>query len=349
MKVCLICASGGHLTEMLKISDAFSSHETFLITYKEKFTNPSTNISKKYYLKNILVNNVQANRLKKSILIMLQMLLLTVNQLKIFIKEKPDFVISTGSEIAIPMFYIAKLARKDTIFIESLCRIDGLSGTGKIVRPVSNLFLVQWENLSKLHPKNQYHGSILSRTPTLHQKEIQNDIDSFIFVTVGTAPFPRLVENMDVISQRVNDRVVMQIGNTEYKPKNAEYFDFIENEEIRTLNREARVVVCHSGVGSILTALEENGDVIVFPRFSKFRENIDDHQLEITNILQKECFVKVAYNSEELLNLLTTNNIDNSPKKPNDNDALKGPNLVDYLSSLFMSYNCKHISDLYER
>lgn len=338
MKICLVCASGGHLTEMLKINDAFISHETFLITYREKFSNLPKNIKRVYYIKNILVSNVQANRVKKKALIVLQMILLTLYELKVILKERPDIVVSTGSEIAIPIFYLAKVMGKKIIFIESLCRIDKLSGTGKIVRPICDLFLVQWDNLAKLHSKNEYHGSILSSTYISCKGNVRQNRGSFIFVTVGTAPFPRLVETMDYISERIDDRVVIQIGRTSYKPKYAEYFDFIENADIRKLNREARVVVCHSGVGSILTALEENGNVIVFPRFSKFRENIDDHQLEIAKALEKKQLVKIAYNLDELLNLLTMNNTDKNAKEPDDNDVNKS-NLIDYLASVFASHN----------
>ncbi len=86
MKICLVCASGGHLTEMLKINDAFISHETFLITYREKFSNLPKNIKRVYYIKNILVSNVQANRVKKKALIVLQMILLTLYELKVILK-----------------------------------------------------------------------------------------------------------------------------------------------------------------------------------------------------------------------------------------------------------------------
>jgi UDP-N-acetylglucosamine transferase subunit ALG13 len=82
-----------------------------------------------------------------------------------------------------------------------------------------------------------------------------------IFVTVGNhyQSFERLVRKMDEIAGRIDEKVIMQFGTTEYKPVNAKYFDFIESfEEIDRLNKEARVVVSHTGVGSILTALEQN-------------------------------------------------------------------------------------------
>lgn len=119
-----------------------------------------------------------------------------------------------------------------------------------------------------------------------------------IFVTVGNhnQGFERLVKKMDEIAEKINEKVIMQIGHTNYKPANAEYFTFIENfEEIIRLNREARVVVSHAGAGSILTALEHKTPVIIVPRLKKFYEHMDDHQLEIAEAMSENQRVKVVY------------------------------------------------------
>jgi len=124
-----------------------------------------------------------------------------------------------------------------------------------------------------------------------------------IFVTVGShyQGFERLVKKMDEIAEKINEKVVMQIGNTKYKPVNAQYFDFIESfEEIERLNREARVVVCHAGAGSILTALEQRTPVIVVPRLKKFNEHMDDHQVDIAEAMSENQRVKVVYDMEDL-------------------------------------------------
>ena len=81
---------------------------------------------------------------------------------RILLREKPKLIVSTGSEIAIPAFYLAKLLRIKTIFIESWTRVDRPTGTGKIVYPVSDVFFVQWEHLlSKYGKKTRYEGAIL--------------------------------------------------------------------------------------------------------------------------------------------------------------------------------------------
>jgi UDP-N-acetylglucosamine transferase subunit ALG13 len=303
MKICLVCASGGHLIEMMRLNDAFTSHEVFLVTYKEKFLNVPKHIKRVYLIKNIIVNRVQSHWLTKRILILIQMLILTREAIKILLVEKPDIIISTGSEIAIPFCYIAKIFRKKIIFIESLCRLHDLSGTGKIIVPISDLFLVQWDSLVKKYKRVQYKGNILSWNKNIYQSNTFKE-NNYIFVTVGTAPFPRLIKSMDQIAKILEDKVIMQIGKTSYQPKNTEYFDFKDYDKIRQLNKDAKMIITHAGVGSILTALDYGKPLIIVPRLKKYREINDDHQLEIAHLLKKQNLAEVAYEPKDILQLL---------------------------------------------
>lgn len=122
-----------------------------------------------------------------------------------------------------------------------------------------------------------------------------------ILVVVGLMyGFEQLVKEIDEIAGRTEEKVVVQIGKTSYLPKNAEYFRFGSKEEIDELHKSARVVVCHAGVGSIITALEHDKPVIAVPRRKKFGESFDDHQLEIAKELGKEGAIKVIYDVKEL-------------------------------------------------
>lgn len=146
MKICLVCSHGGHLTEILQLKESFEGHETFFITYDSVRTRQ---LEHKYLLRNIGTNPLVMASDSLSIL-------------RILLKEKPKLMVSTGSEIAIPAFYLAKLLLIKTVFIESWTRVERPTGTGKIVYPVSDLFLVQWESLLKKYGrKAKYEGAIL--------------------------------------------------------------------------------------------------------------------------------------------------------------------------------------------
>lgn len=146
MKICLVCSHGGHLAELLYVSEAFEGHETFFVTYDSPRTRT---LEHKYLLRNIGTNP-------------LLMLVAFAAIFRIFWKEKPKLVVSTGAEIAIPAFFLAKLFRAKTIFIESWTRIELPTGTGRLVYPLSDLFLVQWEKLlGKYGKKAKYEGAII--------------------------------------------------------------------------------------------------------------------------------------------------------------------------------------------
>ena len=123
-----------------------------------------------------------------------------------------------------------------------------------------------------------------------------------IFVTVGAGKigFERLVKEMDRVASKINEKVIMQIGITEYQPVNAEHFRFLPRNEIEELYKNARVIVCHAGIGTILTALEYSKPTIVVPRLKEYGEHHDTHQLEIANELEREGKIIAIYNISEL-------------------------------------------------
>lgn len=126
-----------------------------------------------------------------------------------------------------------------------------------------------------------------------------------IFVTIGTMyGFKRLIKEMDEIAKDIDEEVIMQIGETTYEPKNSRYFRFASRQEMNKMYSDSRVVICHAGVGSILSAMEYLKPIIVIPRRKEYGEIIDDHQLEITRELENEGIIKAVYNTNEIINIL---------------------------------------------
>ena len=121
-----------------------------------------------------------------------------------------------------------------------------------------------------------------------------------IFVTVGgMRAFKRLIEEMDRIAGELDEPVVMQIGSTDYQPRNCDYFRFMSREDIEKLYRDARTVVCHAGTGSILSALAHNKPLVLVPRLTGHGEVLDDHQLEIARQMEAQG-VAVVYDVADL-------------------------------------------------
>lgn len=80
--------------------------------------------------------------------------------IKVLKKEKPDLIISSGAAVAVPFFYIGKLFGAKLIYIEVFDRIDKPTITGKMVYPIVDRFVVQWEEMKKVYPKAVNLGSI---------------------------------------------------------------------------------------------------------------------------------------------------------------------------------------------
>lgn len=126
-----------------------------------------------------------------------------------------------------------------------------------------------------------------------------------ILVTVGTTKFYRLIKKMDEIAGKIDENVIMQIGYTNYKPINAEYFDFINQSKMKELNQKARLVVCHGGVGAIITAVNQKTRVITIPRIKSLGEEVpDDHQLDTVKALEAENLIQVVYDLNNLERLV---------------------------------------------
>lgn len=148
MKIALSASAGGHLTQIRKLETLYSKYDYFFVTF---YAEPLKDLpaSERFYFildpgRNILKFFVNA-----------------VQSLKIFLKEKPDVVISTGAGVAIAMCWWARLFGKKVIFLEDWCVVEKPSLSGRLVYPVANLFIVQWENLLKYYPKSKFIGTLL--------------------------------------------------------------------------------------------------------------------------------------------------------------------------------------------
>lgn len=160
-----------------------------------------------------------------------------------------------------------------------------------------------------------------------------------IFVTVGTGNtygFERLIRKMDEIAREIDEEIIAQIGCTSYIPTNITYYRFIEKNDSENLFRNSRVIVCHSGIGSILTAIKFNKPVIIVPRRKKYNEHFDDHQIEIASELEKNSQLKVVHNVEDLLNALNDSHSRTNLKSKSNN------RLVVMLRDYFNELDTKH-------
>ena len=123
-----------------------------------------------------------------------------------------------------------------------------------------------------------------------------------IYVTIGTMhlPFARLIRKMDEIARATDERIVVQTGLDNVLPEHCEHFDFKAREEVEAIQREARVIVAHAGIGSVIDALKTRVPLIFVPRLAKFGEHNNDHQLEMAKVMDERGWGRIVVDIEDL-------------------------------------------------
>lgn len=148
MKVCLVGSSGGHLMHLYMLKSFWENKDRFWVTFDKEDARSILEGERMipcYYptnrsIKALFINTRLAWRILKT--------------------EKPDLIISSGAAVAVPFFYIGKILGAKTIYIEVFDRMDKPTMTGKIVYPITDKFIVEWEEMKKIYPKAINLGSI---------------------------------------------------------------------------------------------------------------------------------------------------------------------------------------------
>lgn len=150
-KICLISSSGGHFEQLLMLRKLSDDYDTFIVTEKTKYNKKDKKID--YYIS-------QVNR--KEILFIFKMLIITIKSFFIYLREKPDVIISTGVLAAIPMMFIGHFFKKKVIYIESFAKINSPTMTGNLIykKHIADQFYVQWESMKEFYPNAIYKGGI---------------------------------------------------------------------------------------------------------------------------------------------------------------------------------------------
>lgn len=83
------------------------------------------------------------------------------------LNHKPDVLLLNGPGTCVPVAYILffykflGLCKTKIIYIESLARVSKLSLSGLLLLPISDRFIVQWENLYHQYNRVEYYGVLI--------------------------------------------------------------------------------------------------------------------------------------------------------------------------------------------
>lgn len=152
-KVMFISSTGGHLSEMLELEELFPYYDTTIVTEKTK---SNLYLKDKYKQVYYLVYGTKSHFLTY----FFKFIYNFFKSFYLFLKIKPDVIITTGTHTAVSMCYIGHLFKKKIIFIETLANRTTKTMSGSMIYPIADYFLVQWESMLKLYPKAIYSGFI---------------------------------------------------------------------------------------------------------------------------------------------------------------------------------------------
>ncbi len=112
-----------------------------------------------------------------------------------------------------------------------------------------------------------------------------------ILVTVGSEqyPFDRLMEWIEVLIdyELLQDEVVVQYGTCTVLPAGARVYRFLKEEKFQDLIQRADMVIAHCGEGTVLLLDTLDKPYILVPRSQRFKEHVDDHQVELALALSQ--------------------------------------------------------------
>ncbi|MFS0661272.1 glycosyltransferase [Niallia alba] len=140
-----------------------------------------------------------------------------------------------------------------------------------------------------------------------------------ILVLCGTNPysFERLVKAVDILALELDTKILIQLGNTEYKPQNCEYFDFIERKQLTQYMKNADFIITQGGFGSISECLTLGKKIIAVPRRVELNECVDN-QDELVKFLEQKKLLVGVYDCEKLLEgIFRLNSVKKYKKKYN--------------------------------
>lgn len=284
LKLMLVASTGGHLAQLFALSEKWSvDRQSLWVTFKSAQSESLLDGRRVLFVPYVRPRGAFSAfralaRISESIG-----------------TESFDHCVSTGAAIAVPAFIFCRQRRIPTTYIESFARTTGPSLTGRLV-----------SGLRLAHTRTQ-HPSWASKRWTATESvlfgftsEAKSRQQSYsplkIFVTLGTVPGFRFDSLIDSVLRATSDedKIVWQLGGTVRNGLPGAVHQMMTIDELLRNSVDADVVVTHAGVGTILNLFQHGVYPVVVPRRESRREHIDDHQVQIADLVSQRNLAQVV-------------------------------------------------------
>lgn len=291
------------MRQLLDLADFWSEHDHFFVTEDTALGHSIAESEETEFVPHFALGQA---RLGAPFKMLGQALRSAFKSLFIAWRRRPDYVITTGAGSQIFLVLWSRLLGAKIILVDSFARFDKPSAFARLAGPFAHHRFSQsreaglaWNNAEVIDPLRSLE------TPPPAKEDL-------VFATVGaTLPFPRLT---DLVLQAradgtIGGRLVLQVGEVDELPEapdgQTRIVRTLPFAEVQALLDKARIVICHGGTGSILTALRKHCRVIVIPRVFERGEHYDNHQAEIAESFHARGLLQTAEDTQTLAQALT--------------------------------------------
>ena len=146
----LVCSSGGHLLQMLELRAAWERFDRVWVT----FDKPDT----RSLLRGERVRHAHGPT-NRSVANLLRNALMAVRVLR---EERPAAILSTGAGVVVPFAWLARVYGIPVLYVESVTRVEQLSLSARLIRPVARRLYVQWPELAEGDARLRFAGNVFA-------------------------------------------------------------------------------------------------------------------------------------------------------------------------------------------
>lgn len=293
VRICLAGSGGGHVRQLLDLRPLWSDYSYFFVSEDTALTRTLANDHPFRYVCHLALGQA---RLGHPIRMAVAAVRNAFESLGVILKERPHVLITTGAGAVFFSVVWARLFGTKIVLIESLARFEQPSVFGRMAARFAHCKIAQAAPLANYWPD----AAIFDPIRLLPSRPVAKK--PLLYATVGAIlPFDRLIGMVADLKARggIAEEVLLQVGHGGMRPEGLKSVETLPFDEVGKVLKDADIVVCHGGTGSLITALREGCKVVAVPRLFERGEVYDDHQLEITAAFADRGLISVANTPEE--------------------------------------------------